>query len=433
MRARPAVALSVLTALTLTAPVLAAAPATAAPVATAATAASGVGPGQSTTPAAFVPLNIRRLLDTRDARETPAGQARPLNPGESFDVPLSAWKSHPEREVPVVPKEATAVLVNVTVTNPSTDGYLTVRRDGDMPGPPATSTLNFRAGETISNTIAVAVAPPGSAKGPQINLYNNAGTTHVVVDVLGYYAPTGTDKYDAVQPTRLVDSRISGGRLGWGSIVSPKVATAELGTAGAKAVVLNVTAAEPSTSGFVTAYPSGEPYPSEGSNLNYAPGRTTANQVVVPVGADGRINVFNTGSTDLVVDIVGFYGPSGHNLFSAVTEQPRLLDTRYGSALMPFATRVLPVAGGNTGVPPTATAATLNVTVTGPGAGGHVDVFRADDIRPGTSSVNFNPGQTVANGVTSELGDVPGAVGIYLHSAAPAQAIVDLTGFFTAG
>ncbi|MFI9330584.1 hypothetical protein ACIGZJ_23945 [Kitasatospora sp. NPDC052868] len=430
MRARPAVALSVLTALTLTAPVLAAAPATAAPVAAAAASASGVGPGQSTTPAAFVPLEIRRLLDTRSARETPAGQARPLTAGESFDVPLSAWKSHPEREIPVVPQSATAVLVNVTVTDPTSDGYLTVRRDGDMPGAPATSTLNFKAGETISNTIAVAVAPREYGASPQINLYNNAGDTHVVVDVLGYYAPTGTDKYDSVRPTRLVDTRTTGGNR---SIVPVQVAKPELGTAGAKAVVLNVTAAEPRNHGFVVAYPSDKPYPSEGSNLNYVPGRTTANQVVVPVGPDGRINLLNTGSADLVVDIVGYYGPSGHNLFSAVTEQPRLLDTRYGSALMPFATRVLPVAGGNTGVPPTATAATLNVTVTEPGAGGHVDVFRADDIRPGTSNVNFNPGQTVANGVTSELGDVPGAVGIYLHSAAPAQAIVDLTGFFTAG
>ncbi|WP_328953012.1 hypothetical protein [Kitasatospora purpeofusca] len=429
MRARSAMAVAALTALVLTLPVT---------TASATPAALPVGPGQATAPAAFVPLGITRALDTRSYQENPAGAARKLQPGESFDVPLSNWKNHPPRELPVVPADATAVVVNVTATNTTADGYLTVRRDGDMPGAPTTSTLNFKAGETLSNMITVAVDPRGADTSPQINVYNNAGTTDVVVDILGYYTPSTpqrpTQKYDSIRPVRLSDTRVEGGRLGSDSVVTANVARRDLGTADARAVVLNVTAVDPSTEGFVVAHPSSSPLPAEGSHLNYGPGRTVANQVVVPVGPDGIIEFFNTGSTDLVVDIVGYYGPSGHNLYSAMTEQGRLLDTRQSSSQLAFSTRRLPVAGVS-GVPGDATSVTLNVTVTEPRADGHLEVFGSDDpgYRPGTSNLNFNAGQTVANGVTTDLGGDPGSVDIYHHSAGRSQLIADLTGYFVEG
>ncbi|MEV0187159.1 hypothetical protein AB0I39_01315 [Kitasatospora purpeofusca] len=429
MRARSAMAVAALTALVLTLPVT---------TASATPRALPVGPGQATAPAAFVPIGITRALDTRSYQENPAGAARKLQPGESFDVPLSNWKNHPPRELPVVPADATAVVVNVTATDTTADGYLTVRRDGGMPGAPTTSTLNFRAGETVSNMITVAVDPRGAGTSPQINVYNNAGTTDVVVDILGYYAPSTPQrpghKYDPVRPTRLTDTRTEGGRLGRGSVVTANVARRDLGTADARAVVLNVTAVDPSTEGFVVAHPSSSPLPAEGSHLNYGPGRTVANQVVVPVGPDGTIEFFNTGSTDLLVDIVGAYGPSGHNLYSATTEQSRLLDTRYGSGEIAFSTHRLPVAGVS-GIPADATAVTLNMTVTEPQSDGHLTVFPSDETaaRPGTSNLNFNAGQTVANGVTTELGGDPGSVDIYHHAAGRSQLIADLTGYFVKG
>ncbi|MFE6748653.1 hypothetical protein ACFVGM_22580 [Kitasatospora purpeofusca] len=431
MRARSAMAVAALTALVLTLPVTTASATPATPR------ALPVGPGQATAPAAFVPIGITRALDTRSYQENPAGAARKLQPGESFDVPLSNWKNHPPRELPVVPADATAVVVNVTATNTTEDGYLTVRRDGGMPGAPTTSTLNFRAGETVSNMTTVAVEPRGASTSPQINVYNNAGTTDVVVDILGYYAPSTPQrpgqKYEPITPVRLSDTRTEGGRLGWGSVVTSYVARRDLGTADARAVVLNVTAVDPSTEGFVVAHPSSSPLPAEGSHLNYGPGRTVANQVVVPVGPDGTIEFFNTGSTDLVVDIVGAYGPSGHDLYSAMTEQSRLMDTRYGSGEIAFSTHRLPVAGVS-GVPADATAVTLNMTVTEPQADGHLEAYGSlPGYRPGTSNLNFNAGQTVANGVTTGLGGDPGSVDIYHHSAGRSQLIADLTGYFVKG
>ncbi|MFJ4096161.1 hypothetical protein ACIPYS_31645 [Kitasatospora sp. NPDC089913] len=438
MRARSAMTTAALTALVLTLPVTtaSAAPApTPAPGATPGTASTGTG--GATAPAGFVSLGIRRLLDTRSYRENPAGAARKLQPGENFAVPLSAWKSHPPREIPTVPADATAVVVNVTATNPTEDGYLTVRRNVDRPGAPATSTLNFKAGETVSNTVTVAVDPRGAGTSPQISVYNNAGTTDVVVDVLGYYAPSTStrtaDRYDTVRPVRITDTRTEGGRLRWGSVVTAGVARDSLGTYEATSVLLNVTAVDPSTEGFLVAYPSGSDLPIEGSHLNYGPGRTVANQVVVPVGPDGNINLFNTGSTDLVIDVIGYYGPWAHDLYSAVTEQTRLLDTRYDGGQPAFSTRRLPVTG-TAGVPENATSVTMNMTVTEPQADGHLEVYPADQGgRPGTSNLNFNAGRTVANGVTTDQGGVQHAVDVYHHSAGPSQLIADLTGYFVEG
>ncbi|KOV37120.1 hypothetical protein ADK60_05295 [Streptomyces sp. XY431] len=90
----------------------------------------------------------------------------------------------------------------------------------------------------------------------------------------------------------------------------------------------------------MVAHPSGETLPRQGSHVSYGPGRTVADQVVVPVGADGR---------------------------------------------------------------------------------------------PGTSSLDFKAGQTVANAVAAQLGGNPGSVDVYHHAAGSTQVIADLTGWFVEG
>jgi hypothetical protein len=76
---------------------------------------------------------------------------------------------------------------------------------------------------------------------------------------------------------------------------------------GVTAVVLNVTVTDPTAISFVTVYPDGETRPLA-SNLNFYAGETIPNLVVVPVGADGKVDFFNAaGSTDLVADLAGYY------------------------------------------------------------------------------------------------------------------------------
>jgi hypothetical protein len=72
--------------------------------------------------------------------------------------------------------------------------------------------------------------------------------------------------------------------------------------------VLNVTVTNPSAASYLTAWPAGAVQPLA-SDLNYVAGQTVPNLVVVKLGANGAIDLFNaTGSTDVVVDVVGWYG-----------------------------------------------------------------------------------------------------------------------------
>ncbi len=77
---------------------------------------------------------------------------------------------------------------------------------------------------------------------------------------------------------------------------------------GVSSVVLNVTVTEPSAGGWLTVFPSGATRPLA-SSINFSPGQTIANAVVVKVGTDGAIDIYNfQGSTHVVLDVQGWFG-----------------------------------------------------------------------------------------------------------------------------
>jgi hypothetical protein len=69
--------------------------------------------------------------------------------------------------------------------------------------------------------------------------------------------------------------------------------------------VLNVTVTEPTAPGFITAYPCGMDVPLA-SNLNYGIGTTVAIAAIVQVSSDGKVCLFNSKPTQLVVDVNGY-------------------------------------------------------------------------------------------------------------------------------
>ncbi len=124
--------------------------------------------------------------------------------------------------------------------------------------------------------------------------------------------PSTPSCFVPLNPARLLDTRDgTGGNI---SALSSQALTELRVTGvggvpptGATAVVLNVTVDAPITSGFITAWPSGEGQPTV-SNLNYVAGQTVPNLVTVKVGANGRVNLYNSeGYTHLVADVVGYY------------------------------------------------------------------------------------------------------------------------------
>jgi hypothetical protein len=76
---------------------------------------------------------------------------------------------------------------------------------------------------------------------------------------------------------------------------------------GVSAVVVNITATEPTAGSYLTAFPTGTAKPLA-SNLNFGPGQTIPNLVVVKLGAGGKFSLYNAvGSTHVIADVVGWY------------------------------------------------------------------------------------------------------------------------------
>ena len=74
------------------------------------------------------------------------------------------------------------------------------------------------------------------------------------------------------------------------------------------AVVLNVTVTGSTAPSYLTVWPDGSAQPLA-SDLNWVSGETVPNMVVVKLGSNGNIDLFNgVGSVNVVIDIVGWYG-----------------------------------------------------------------------------------------------------------------------------
>ncbi len=84
---------------------------------------------------------------------------------------------------------------------------------------------------------------------------------------------------------------------------------------------------------------------------------------------------------------------------------------------------------GRADVPANASAAVLNVTVTGAVNPGFVTVFPCGSTRPNASHLNFGRGSTVANGVIAKIGN-NGKVCLYVSNGT--NLLADVAGFFSA-
>ena len=210
-----------------------------------------------------------------------------------------------------VPADAAAVVVNVTATNTQSPGFLTVFPCG-TPTPNA-SNVNYSTNTTIPNAVIAKIGTNGN-----ICVFTYA-TTDLIIDVNGYY-PSGSS-YAPLVPARLYESRnepglatIDGqqfatGARSAGSITEVHVAGRAGVPADAAAVVVNVTATNTQSPGFLTVFPCGTPTPNA-SNVNYSTNTTIPNAVIAKIGTNGNICVFTYATTDLIIDVNGYY-PSG--------------------------------------------------------------------------------------------------------------------------
>lgn len=377
-------------------------------------------------PGRYHALAPARILDTRVGNGAPVGK---VGPHTSLRLQVTGRGGVPSQGV-------SAVVLNLTVTEPTAGTFLTVFPANAQR--PLASNLNVSAGQTLPNLVTVAVGADGG-----VYIYNDQGSSHLVADVAGWYGDgteLGGARYHPVSPSRVLDTRKGNGApaapVGPGSAIDLQVTgRGGIPAAGVSAVVLNVTAADPSAASYVTAWPTGQPRPLA-SNLNLAAGQTAPNLVAVAVGSGGRVSLFNSaGYVHLVADVAGWYGDgteAGGSRFHAVSPQ-RLLDTRTGTgapagpigAGAPLDLRVTGLAG----VPVAdVVAVTLNVTVTEPTASTYLTVWPSGEARPLASNLNFAPGQTVANLVTVAVG-AGGRVSIF-GGGGLTHVVVDVAGWY---
>lgn len=246
-----------------------------------------------------------------------------------------------------IPANATAVIGNITVV-PASGGFVTLF-PSDAAQPTVANT-NFTAGEITNNFFTVGLGADGAFK-----IFASA-TTEVIIDLTGYYAPptpSGLYYHPLPAPVRLVETRAGqSGCIQPGQLVGtgnpnadPALDLAVQGRGGSLAspcntipsdaslLVGNATVVFPTGGGYLTIYPSDATRPTVASS-NYAGADIINGPFAVKLGTDGKFKVYTLSTTDLVIDITGYYStsPTDANgaglLFSPLPKPMRLLETR---------------------------------------------------------------------------------------------------------
>ena len=352
------------------------------------------GPG-----AGFLAVDPLRLVDTRE----PGQPLTTLAPGARAELDLRAV-------VPGgVPPGATSVALNLTSDRSAGPGF--VRAWPCTGTEPTTSNLNPVPGIVVTNA---AIVPIGDGR----ICMSSLAATELVVDLNGWLT-SGSAAGLVPAAERLADTRLGLGgstRLSVHGEMSITV-VAPAAAASVTAVALTVTAVDPSASGYVTLWPCGAARPTV-SNLNPVTGMTRPNLVNVRVGAGGKVCVFSSGETDLVVDKLAEYRLGTGARYTSLAPQ-RLLDTRVDGHRYHASNVAEVVALGSV------VAAQVNLTATETSAAGFLTAYPClSSPWPGTSNANFVVADTSASAALLSPSRGYGCV----FSMVPTQLVVDISG-----
>ncbi len=413
----------------------------------------------------FYPLPAPvRLLETR------LGFAGCVNPGTA--IATNSILTVPARTIcSGVPSDAVAITGNVTVV-PSAPGFITLY-PGDATRP-IVANSNFNTNEITNNVFTTGLGASDGA----LNIFAS-GTTHVVMDVTGYYAPpspSGLYFHPLPTPVRLLETRANPANLpgciktfarltGTGNPNanpsldlsvqgrSPVAAPCNSIPATAQVLIGNATTVVPSAGGYLTIYPSDALRPTVASS-NYAGNDVINGPFAVRLGADGKFKVFTLMSTDLVIDILGYYSPDATDAngpgqyFNQIPRPVRLLETRANPANLPGCNKpgfrlqsqttiyVVPATGTcdstNFGG---ALSVVGNATVVTPDNGGFLTIYPSGQP-PTIATSNFGAGGAYNRHFYTGVDAATGFFNIFLNLNNPPNAVftsdlvIDVSGYF---
>ncbi|MEO5837896.1 MAG: arylsulfotransferase family protein [Acidimicrobiales bacterium] len=299
-----------------------------------------------------------RTLDTRSAAATTTA---PVGAGSVVTLPMTQW----------VPTHATAVTVNVTVTQTKATGYATAFPCGTAP--PNASNVNFIANE---DRAAQAVVGLGSGS---LCIYLSA-SAHLIVDLWGWFGGGDGAKVVPTKATRLIDSRTGEG--GWSTpLAADETRALDVPQipGGVRTAIVDVVAVGAQGVGFLTLFACGTARPAT-SSVNYVDPRPVMNLVTAPLGVDGRLCVYSSAAVDVIVDLLGVTDNPGP--LRSIRVSPKALTTNFVPAGHDYA--VMCDAGAN------------SLTVTATALPGHVvAIGAASGTNQLTTSIDVRPNQLI--------------------------------------
>ena len=299
------------------------------------------------------------------------------------------------------------------------------------------STLNSPDGRVKANA---AVVPAGSNGAVSVFVTD---TSDVILDINGYFATPSSQtlQFYPMMPCRVVDTRAGSQQpQGLGAPSLDNMETRQLPIltttcrglpANPAAYSLNVTAV-PYPAGqsenYITLWPSDESQPTV-STLNNYTATVVANAAIVPAAADGSIKVFAYNSTDLIIDINGYFAAPGQGGYSFYAVAPcRAYDSRNNNG-QPFqGTRTVNIVGSPCAPPSGATSYVFNATVVPDNHArmGYLTLWPNGADQPVVSTLNAYDGF-----ITSNMAIVPNLNGsIDAYADGLTQLILDISGYF---
>ncbi len=366
-------------------------------------------------PLGFVPLTPCRIADTR-LNTTVFGGIIPAQQSRAFPIAQTCG----------IPAAAQAYSLNITAVPPHGLSYLTLWPSNQPQ--PFVSLLNSD-GRVKANAAIVRGGDGGA-----VSTYAT-DATDVVIDVDGYFVPATTSgalSFYPLNPCRIADTRLAASPLG-GPILNagqtrsfPVLSSSCSVPANAQAYSLNFTVVPKAGLGYLSTWPTGTAQPLV-STLN-SNGAIVANAAIVPAGTNGAINVYASDTTDVIIDINGYFAAqSGGGLWLYTSAPCRPFDTRTLGSGAPFnGTISANIVASNCGVPAAAQAFALNATVVPQGLFGYLSLWPNGQAQPLVSTLNAFDGT-----ITSNMAIVPATNGsINAFGTNPVQLILDLAGYF---
>jgi hypothetical protein len=238
----------------------------------------------------FHPITPNRILWTQSGLGAPKAK---LAAGSTLAMQITGASG--------IPSGATAVVVGFLTWNSTGAGYLVPYADGTSK--PGTSGIQYRSGVTLSDTQIVPLGSNG-----KMDIYDSNFATDAGADVFGYFTSgTGGQKYHAISPVRLSDSRATGTTLGVNTTIS--VAEGNAVPAGSITPIFSLYSTNSTGPGWIVPYADGTSLPST-STLDYISGVGMSNLGLYAT-TNGTLDIYNgNSSTDLVVDCIGYLSSS---------------------------------------------------------------------------------------------------------------------------